>query len=182
LILKDGSFVLAGYSDMRHHETWCNITIRNQLVLSSDGTKAFPDWTEPLATKENNYTRNHIEEKLLQNLVISKLVSEGWHIEENARLKVSRVDIQASRENEILIVEAKRSASPYLIAHALGQLLFYKEQVSNAKLRLAIALPTSPSDSCKEILAKYAVEIIICSTSSEKTKENERAEEWKKSR
>lgn len=176
---QDDTFAVAGFVDMHRQESWCDLRIRNKLVYS-DGTKAFPDWTESVVVEESNYIRRRIEEKLLQHHVFSKLVSEGWIVEERVGLKVGVVDLKASKGDEVMLIEVKPSAGTNEVNHALGQLLFYKEQVPNVKL--AIALPAFPNDPCKEVLAKYAIEIIVCSVPNEKSKDEERAEKWKRTR
>jgi len=100
----------------------------------------------------------------------------GYRILKQAKLQFGTVDLaMISPQNELFLVEFKMSAGANEIAHALGQILLYREQVNTTKfvkvhsiIRIVNLLPKKIYKFLYNVCSKYGVEL-MASTEEEAT-------------
>jgi hypothetical protein len=94
-------------------------------------------------------------EAAFRNRVALALACQGWNVTTEYRTATGRIDILAHKEGQTLIVEVKCESGVNSMAHALGQLLFYKLEWSNAVL--CVATPNRPKIAIIKMLESYGV-------------------------
>lgn len=157
---REGKFLVVGYVDVTSGVIWSPKYDKYvEDFVDCEGESVFHP-TYPKIRLPTRQIRQMKEEVIIDNLA-RNLSLNGWITRKQVRLKHGSSDLIATKNNELLIIEAKPCAKTNSVAHALGQLLLYKYQVDHPNPRLAIALPSRPELFLQQILADFNVEIIV---------------------
>lgn len=108
------------------------------------------------AQREVDNKKTRIESEAAISLAVAdSLRSSGWLVETEAYTSQGRIDILATRGDEVKIIEVKLKESSHDAAHALGQLLFYCKFHPGASLWFCS--PRRPDETIISILDSYGV-------------------------
>jgi len=94
-------------------------------------------------------------EDVIRNRLAARLKKCGWIVEKESHTSQGRIDIFARRGDEERIIEVKLGNTSHVMAHALGQLLFYSKFHPDASLW--IYTPEKPDTTILSILKSYNV-------------------------
>lgn len=94
-------------------------------------------------------------EKTILDKIEIHLINLGYKVKRELNVKYGRIDLFAENKSRNIIVEGKSDNSINKLSSALGQLLLYKECISNAQLY--IATPKKPNTTILNELNKYNI-------------------------
>lgn len=89
----------------------------------------------------------------------------GWKTKTDFKLSFGSIDLVAWNNEKVLLFEAKHNASFNELAHALGQLLVYREQIKDSREMKGIVhtrlskISKEQYGFLKRVFAKYDVEL-----------------------
>ena len=134
-----------------------------EKLLTDEGRRFYKHLSENSVVKSTPKKRSSTSEKDLVELLEERLQRLGWIVETDFNLPYGRADIFASQGNRALLVEVKSDNKLNSIFHALGQILAYREQLTNFQVRSLIAIPSAPDSEqfVRSLLGKHDVELTV---------------------
>lgn len=116
-------------------------------------------WYESLRYWDSQYHAPYptafATEKPFVTQVVQHLRSQGWDCTREVRTPYGRIDILATRQEAVWVIEAKRSTDGPRLTMALGQLL--GSQASYPQARLGIATPDPLPAHFQTLFARYHI-------------------------
>jgi Holliday junction resolvase-like predicted endonuclease len=94
-------------------------------------------------------------EKQFVAALVHHLSQQGWQCAQEVSASPGRIDVVATRQGDIRVIEAKLSTNLSSVSQALGQLLLRKQAYPNASLWLAS--PERPSEFLLQMLEAQGV-------------------------